>query len=202
MTCVQGGKRQGYRFGSRAPDGEKLRPSEVFAHRLREKRKDRGLTQQRLADMLTEAGVPMSKTALLGIERGTRGLSLDEAIGITTVLNAVPAHMLTPPEGVMVELGDDTSIDGLGFREFLRYGLPWNLDAVPHEALPEAEREEFQLELAQLALRLNDSMRGQDRAGIRDAVEAIVEKVKLREIERVRDEVARHDRPIAPGSAS
>jgi transcriptional regulator with XRE-family HTH domain len=196
MDYLEGGKRQGYRFGSRAPDGEKLRPSEVFAQRLQETRKARGLTQKQLAEMLTEAGIPMSKTALLGIETGKRGLSLDEALGIAAVLNAVPAHMLTPHEGEMVKVNDHLAIGGLGFREFLRYGFPWSLDAVPYEALPEAEREKFQLNLARLALGLNDAYRGADKAGIKDAVDAIVDEVTRHQIERVRDEVGRHDRPL------
>ena len=58
----------GYRFSSRTPgDKEKLRPSDVFARRLREHRKARGLTQEQLGEMLTRAGHPMSKTALLGV---------------------------------------------------------------------------------------------------------------------------------------
>ena len=167
---------------------ETMKPSEVFARRLREKRKDRGFTQEQLAEMLTAVGIPISKTALLGIESGKRGLSLDEAFGITAVLNAVPAHMLTPPEGVHAQVTGKLSIDGLGFREFLRYGFPWSMDAIPHEALPEAEREKFQLQLALLALRLSDAYRGLDKAGIKDAVDAIVDEVHRRESERLLDD--------------
>jgi transcriptional regulator with XRE-family HTH domain len=175
-------------FHLRKPTDEpRMRPSEVFAERLREKRKDRGLTQGQLADELTAAGIPMSKTALLGIENGKRGLSLDEALGITAVLNAVPAHMFTPPEGAWVRLTDKTGTDALGFREFLRYGFPWSLDAVPVEYLPEEEREKFQLELAHIALTLVDAYRGVDRVGIKDAVDKIIDTVERRQAEMFAD---------------
>jgi transcriptional regulator with XRE-family HTH domain len=76
---------------------KKRRPSEVFAVRLRETRKARNLSQTELARRMTNAGRPMSKEALLRIENGTRGLSLDEAIALIAVLFAVPPHLLTPP---------------------------------------------------------------------------------------------------------
>ena len=166
---------------------ESLRPSEVFARRLRETRKARNLTQGQLAEMLTKAGVPMSKTALLGIEGGKRGLSLDEALAITAELNAVPTHMLLPPEGVFVQIDDNFGTDSRGFREFLRYGFPWNLDAVPYEYLPDEEREKFQLQLARLALTLGDAYRAANGDAIKEAVEKIIEEVRLREAELARE---------------
>ena len=85
---------------------EGLRPSEIFARRLREVRTARGESQETLAQTMTERGAcPLSKAALLRIEKGKgfdeggRGLSLDEAIALAAVLNAAPAHLLTPPEG-------------------------------------------------------------------------------------------------------
>jgi transcriptional regulator with XRE-family HTH domain len=175
---------------SRAPDDkEKFRPSEVFARRLRETRKARGITQEALAEMLTGNGIPMSKTALLGIERAAdqdrvreaRSLSLDEALAIAAVLNAAPSNMLAPPEGSIVQITDGTSTDSLGFREFLRYGFPWSLDAVPYEYLPDEDREKFVFELARLALTMSDACRAGDKAGIREAGEAIIDRVKQRE---------------------
>ena len=65
--------------------------------------------------------------------------------------------MLAPPEGSVVQITDRTSTDSLGFREFLRYGFPWNLDAVPYEYLPDEERENFVLDLARLALAISDA---------------------------------------------
>ncbi len=199
-THLEGSKRHGYRFTSRTPDDkEKLRPSEVFARRLRETRKARGLTQEALGEMLRRSGIPMSKTALLGIERAAdqdrvqeaRGLSLDEALAIAAVLNAAPSNMLAPPEGSVVQITDRISTDSLGFREFLRYGFPWNLDAVPYEYLPDEEREKFVLDLARLALTMSDAYRAGDKAGIREAGEAIIDRVKQREADPLLEQRAK-----------
>lgn len=166
----------------------RMRPSEVFAMRLKETRRARDMTQAELAYRLTERGVPMSKGALLRIEKGERGLSLDEALALTAALNAVPAYMLTPPEGAWVQLDDNIATDGAGLREFLRYGFPWNPDPVPDEAHDEVQREKFQLNLARHALALVDAVRSKDKAGITDAGKAIVAEVKRREAERERGE--------------
>ncbi|HEU4973003.1 MAG TPA: hypothetical protein VFT35_13870 [Gaiellaceae bacterium] len=66
------------------------------------------------------------------------------------------------------------STDSLGFREFLRYGFPWSLDAVAYEYLPYEEREKFVFELARFALTMSDAVRGGDKAGVIEAGEAIM----------------------------
>src|SRR5688500_4231713 len=98
------------------------RPSEIFAARLRETRKARDLTQTELAQLMTDAGLPLSKPALLRIENGERGLSLDEAIALSAVLYAVPAHLLTPPDDGIVALTDKLGVDGEGLRAWLLHG--------------------------------------------------------------------------------
>jgi len=143
------------------------------------------MTQAELARNLADRGIPMSKAALLRIERGERGLSLDESLALTAALNAVPAYMLTPPEGTYVELLKDTlAVDGAGIREFLHQGLPWHLDPPPPEAVDDVQRERFQLNLARHALAMVDAVRGKDNAGVREAGEAIVAEVRRRESER------------------
>ena len=201
MTYLEGSERRGYRFTSRTPDDkEMLRPSEVFARRLRETRKARGITQEALAEMLTRAGIPMSKTALLGIERAAdgdrarepRSLSLDEALAIAAVLNAAPSNMLAPPEGSVVQITDRIATDSIGFREFLRYGFPWTLDAVPYEYLPDEEREKFVLELARLAVTASDAYRADDKPGVVEVVLAIIDRVKQREADLLLDSRDEH----------
>src|SRR5688500_17476466 len=83
-----------------------LKPSEVFASRLRELRISRGMSQAELAKRMTAVGRPISKVGLLRIESGARGISLDEAIALIAELHAVPPHLLTPPEGEYVWLTD------------------------------------------------------------------------------------------------
>ncbi len=64
--------------------------SRVFAIELRAARKARGLSQTDLAQMVTDAGTPISRMALLRIENGQRNSSLDEAHALTAVINAYP----------------------------------------------------------------------------------------------------------------
>jgi transcriptional regulator with XRE-family HTH domain len=167
-----------------------MKPSEVFGLRLRETRRARDLTQAQLASLMTENGIRMSKVSLLEIEKATRGLLLDEALALAAVLNAVPAHLLTPPQGAWVALTSKYSADGSGVREFLRHGFPWHIghDSVPEEARGEARLSSFQLNLARIALALVDARRGGDNHGVVDAVEALVAEVNRREAEK-RNEV-------------
>jgi transcriptional regulator with XRE-family HTH domain len=167
---------------SRHVDYESMRPSEVFARRLRETRKARGLTQTQLAAELTNAGVPISKTALLGIETLKRRVTLDEALAIAAGLNAVPAHMLSPPEGAFLQVDDRFAIPARGVREFLQFGLPWNVDDTPDELLPDDE-EAFRLRLGQLAQALVDAERTDNDDAAREIRERMASEVG-REIRR------------------
>jgi len=101
---------------------ETMRPSEVFAHRLREVRTARGMSQAKLARLMTDAGRPLSKVALLRIENGRRGLSLDEALTLAELLNVAPAHLLSPPDGAYAMLTDGHGISGNEMRIWLLFG--------------------------------------------------------------------------------
>ena len=96
----------------------------------------------------------LSKQAILRIENGDRGISLDEALAIALALNAVPAYLLTPPGDALVALSDDGATDGSGVREWLRYGLWSSVERrdPPDFARDDVQRERFQLDLAALAL--------------------------------------------------
>jgi transcriptional regulator with XRE-family HTH domain len=163
-----------------------MRPSEVFARRLVETRKSRGISQTRLAHRLTEDGIPLSSRAVRAIERGERGLSLDEALAIAYELQAVPAFMLTPPEntssdkdGVYVKLSDALLIGGADMREWLRSGLPWRSSQEPptSDARREAARDRFQRNLTRLAMALVDAHRSNTEGVARDVGNTIVAEV-------------------------
>jgi transcriptional regulator with XRE-family HTH domain len=162
---------------------EGLRPSEVFATRLREVRKGRPLTQAELAQKMTNAGRPLSKAALLRIEKGKgfdeggRGLLLDEALALAFSLNAAPAYLLSPPEGNLIALTDHFAMDGNGVRDWLTLGL------VGFEPAPETQGRdrldvEVQRRLTQLAIALTDAARTNDQAGITAAARAIIDAVR------------------------
>jgi transcriptional regulator with XRE-family HTH domain len=151
--------------------GERRRPSEVFAARLRETRKARGMSQTDLAQRMTDWGRPMSREALLRIENGTRGVSLDEALALAAALFAVPPHLLTPPGDEYVWLTDKLGVDGEGMRLWLRSGDAW----IAHSGdLPdELVADRLQAAIAVHAQALVDAMRGDDKAGKVEAYKAI-----------------------------
>lgn len=154
-----------------AKGAKRLRPSEVFARRLSETRKARGLTQTDLAQLMTTEGYPMTKPAVLRIEKGSRGLLLDEALTIAAVLRAVPAHLLSPPEGELIRLTNDIDVDGAGLRDFFRFGLPFTF---PPEWTRARSSARFEVEMFKHAQALVDAKRGNDRAGMAEARDALV----------------------------
>jgi transcriptional regulator with XRE-family HTH domain len=152
---------------------DQRRPSEVFATRLRETRKARGFSQTELAQQMTEQGQPMSKAALLRIENGERGLSLDEALAFAAVLYAVPAHLLSPPDDAIVRLTDKLGVDGEGLRAWLVHGYEFIATASDYHRGERAKSlEKIVLANAQA---LVDARRGKDKAGEVAALKQLAE---------------------------
>jgi transcriptional regulator with XRE-family HTH domain len=150
---------------------EMLRPSEVFARRLRALRVSRRWTQSELAQRMEEQGRPISKTALLRIEKGERALTLDEACALTLVLRGVPAQLLSPPEGEMLGLTGQQGVDGTGLRNWLRFGEPFPMATeAGRRAVRSSELERDVLVHAQALI---DAKNGNDNAGIREALTAL-----------------------------
>ena len=144
------------------------RPSEVFASRLREIRAARGVSQSELARRMTEEGRPLNKEALLRIEKGTRGLSLDEALALARLLDVAPGHLLSPRDGSTVWLTDQRDVDGAGMRNWLLFGEPLLSDT------PTGKRAEMRMRLAfaaeTYAQAILDAKNGDDTAGKNDAL--------------------------------
>jgi transcriptional regulator with XRE-family HTH domain len=152
-------------FGVKGEKG--LRPSAVFAARLRKIRDDRGLSQAELARQMTEQGRPMSKAAVLRIENGERGLSLDEALAFATVLSAVPAHLLSPPDGEHVWLTESLGLTGAELRNWLLFGDPL---LVSTEGKRVRVRMNTIFMVEKLAQAIVDAKRGGDEAGSKATV--------------------------------
>jgi transcriptional regulator with XRE-family HTH domain len=57
-----------------------------FRKELRREREEREWSQEKLADMLSERGVPMHWTTVAKIEKGTRSVRIDEAAEIAALL--------------------------------------------------------------------------------------------------------------------
>jgi DNA-binding XRE family transcriptional regulator len=71
----------------------------VVSRGLRAARAGKRLTQQQLAEAMTEAGVPMTKWTIADIEKDERRVSLDELVGFCTVLDVTLADLLRGREG-------------------------------------------------------------------------------------------------------
>ena len=167
-------------------EDRKVRPREVFAARLRETRKARGFSQTELAHRMTERGHPMSRAALLRVERGERGLSLDEALALAAELFVAPAHLLSPPDGEFVWLTDRFGVDGEGMRAWLLHGDDFVATWGDYQA---GERESaFGRALLVHAKAYIDAERGDDKAGkareLAELVKAAAAYNKIAEEER------------------
>jgi transcriptional regulator with XRE-family HTH domain len=149
---------------------DQKRPSDVFGTRLREIRRDRDLTQQELAEALEVAGRPMNKAAIVRIERGERGVSLDEALALAYVLNVAPATMLSPPEGEHVWLTGTFAVEGWELRNWLLFGDPtlWTSEGQRVRA-----RMDLVFTIEGFAQAIVDAKRGGDTAGSQAAALAL-----------------------------
>lgn len=157
----------------RDSDEQRMRPSQVFARRLRETRNARGLTQTELAEHMTDTGRPMTKRAILAIENGTRGIQLDEALELAMTLRAAPAGLLAPPEGAVLDLTDSWSVDGEALRNWLVTGNPMSRPTSGEDDATDALRED----LTHYAQALVDAIRSRDEAGRNTAYRAMVTAV-------------------------
>ncbi len=99
-------------------------PSEVFRARLREVRRLRGWTQADLASALASAGVDLGESAVVRMERGIRGVSLDEAIAIATVLGVSPLHMIIPVDDNGAQLAPQITVATTDARAWIRGQRP------------------------------------------------------------------------------
>jgi transcriptional regulator with XRE-family HTH domain len=158
-------------LSSTESEERKQRPSQVFAKRLRETREARGFTQTELAQLVTGKGQPISKAALLRIERGKRGLSLDEAFALAQVLNVAPAHLLSPPDDEQVWLTPSYAVDGTGMRNWLLFGAPILAMTEPGQRASARMKLVFNVEV--YAQAIVDADRGRDEEGKRVAIAAL-----------------------------
>jgi transcriptional regulator with XRE-family HTH domain len=168
------------------------RASDVFRQRLRETRKARAMTQGDLGARMREAGYPMDKAAVQRVEKGDRGVSLDETLAFAAVLGAVPAQMFTPPGDETVWLTKNLGVNGEGIRAWLRYGDAFVADSGD---LPEELWQDRAMQaMAVLARALVDADRNKDKAGIQDAFRAMRDVL---DAERERREAAEREKAEA-----
>lgn len=54
------------------------------------------MSQRRLVARLDQLGLPLNQSVITRIERGTRKVSLDEAIALAAALDVAPVHLFLP----------------------------------------------------------------------------------------------------------
>ena len=102
-----------------------LTPHAAIARRMRELRKGRGWSAERLAEEMRQVGIPWQRMVVtkleLAAERGTamRAISVEEFLALAYVLSVAPIHLLVPPTGE-----DDLT----------RYAVTPHTDSVPFYA--------------------------------------------------------------------
>jgi 8-oxo-dGTP pyrophosphatase MutT (NUDIX family)/transcriptional regulator with XRE-family HTH domain len=87
-------------------------------------RRLRGWTQADLASALAGAGVDLGESAVVRMERGIRGVSLDEAIAIATVLGVSPLHMIVPVDDNGAQLAPQITVATTDARAWIRGQRP------------------------------------------------------------------------------
>ena len=75
----------------------------IFARRLREVRRQAGVTQQQLASRMTEVGHKLHRSAVAKIELGERPVTIGEAVQLAGILGA-PLMELVTDRGAATEL--------------------------------------------------------------------------------------------------
>ncbi|MGH9250758.1 MAG: helix-turn-helix domain-containing protein [Acidimicrobiales bacterium] len=97
-------------------------PSQALAAAVRECRRTRkGWSQERLSRELDGLGVRLHPTAIVKIERGTRGVSVDEAFALALALQVAPVHLLVPlDDDAPVAVTPNTSAPAAEVRDWVR----------------------------------------------------------------------------------
>jgi transcriptional regulator with XRE-family HTH domain len=86
-------------------------PSKCFGRQLRTLRKQRNMSQEGLAQRVTEIGVPMGQSMVGRLENGTRTLSLDDAIALALAVGAPLMHLLSVGRDERLALAPKVHVD-------------------------------------------------------------------------------------------
>src|SRR5438067_13829767 len=88
-------------------------PTEYLRDRISELRADRDLSQQELSDRLIRLGLQLDRSAVTKVEKGTRGVSLNEAIGCALAREAPLLSLLFPAGDQRIRLAKADTPAGL-----------------------------------------------------------------------------------------
>ena len=100
--------------------------TEVVARRVNQARRRQGWTQQDLAMALAEVGTPIHQSTIAKIERGSRGISVDEAFHLAAALGIAPVHLFVPLEDryPRIQVTSSLQLSPSDAREWIKGQLP------------------------------------------------------------------------------
>ncbi len=82
-----------------------LMPHDAIATRVRDLRKGRGWSAQRLAEEMVKVGIPWDRSIVANLEsRRRRAINVEEFLALAYVLNVAPLHLLVPTQGSVMRL--------------------------------------------------------------------------------------------------
>jgi transcriptional regulator with XRE-family HTH domain len=88
-------------------------PAQCFARQLATVRRRKGWSQQQLADATAELGHPVTQSAVAKIERGTRGVGIDDVFHFAAALGVPPIALLVPSsDSDLVEISPGRAVPG------------------------------------------------------------------------------------------
>jgi transcriptional regulator with XRE-family HTH domain len=70
--------------------------SERVGRNVRRFRAEQGMTQERLAELLTDGGMPLSDAAVSRLESGQRAITVDHLMALAEVLDRSPLELMEP----------------------------------------------------------------------------------------------------------
>lgn len=83
------------------------------------------MTQQQLADRISQLGVPMHQTAIARVESGKRELTLMEAFQYAWALHVAPVHLFVPTDSdEPINIGPSMEASPAETRAWIRGQLP------------------------------------------------------------------------------
>jgi transcriptional regulator with XRE-family HTH domain len=113
---------------------------ETTVERIRELRQARGMTQQDLADRLSQLGARVDRTAVAKVEKGTRELALAEAFQYAYALDVAPVHLFVPTDSdELISIGPNMEAPPKHVRAWIRGERPFGDARLYRSQVPEDE---------------------------------------------------------------
>jgi transcriptional regulator with XRE-family HTH domain len=114
--------------------------SEVFREQIRRRRRLEDWTQQDVSEKLAALGVHMDPTAITRLEKGSRGVSLEEALALAVVLKMSPFGLCAPPDNRDVAIAPGLTVTAYTLRKwFIGAGPPAAKSDTPPTSSPVSE---------------------------------------------------------------